>query len=108
MFLNTVHEKNVPVNVILDAFGHDSIAPPQIYLASIDTSNNGGGGRNPKIILFFSPASLIFALQMRPLNVCKMKQAAVTECNQILYKISHKTGIPRVTTYLAKHNTFAI
>lgn len=34
------------------------------------------GGENPKIILFFSPASLIFALQMRPLNVCKMKQAA--------------------------------
>ena len=30
--------KNVPVNVILDAFGHDSIATPQIYLASIDTS----------------------------------------------------------------------
>ncbi len=30
--------KNVPVNVISDALGHDSIATTQIYLASIDTS----------------------------------------------------------------------
>lgn len=30
--------KNVPVNVISDALGHDSVATTQIYLASIDTS----------------------------------------------------------------------
>lgn len=30
--------KNVPVNVISDALGHDSISTTQIYLASIDTS----------------------------------------------------------------------
>lgn len=30
--------KNVPVNVISDALGHDSIVTTQIYLASIDTS----------------------------------------------------------------------
>lgn len=30
--------KNVPVNVISDALGHDSIATTQIYLVSIDTS----------------------------------------------------------------------
>lgn len=30
--------KNIPVNVISDALGHDSIATTQIYLASIDTS----------------------------------------------------------------------
>lgn len=30
--------KNVPVNVISDALGHDSIATTQIYLASIDSS----------------------------------------------------------------------
>ena len=30
--------KNVPVNVISDALGHDSITTTQIYLASIDTS----------------------------------------------------------------------
>lgn len=30
--------KNVPVNVISDALGHDSIATTQIYLASIDAS----------------------------------------------------------------------
>lgn len=30
--------KNVPVNVISDALGHDSIATTQIYLASIDTA----------------------------------------------------------------------
>lgn len=30
--------KNVPVNIISDALGHDSIATTQIYLASIDTS----------------------------------------------------------------------
>lgn len=29
--------KNIPVNVISDALGHDSIATTQIYLASIDT-----------------------------------------------------------------------
>ena len=30
--------KNVPVNVISDALGHDSIATTQIYLATIDAS----------------------------------------------------------------------
>lgn len=30
--------KNVPVNVISDALGHESVATTQIYLASIDTS----------------------------------------------------------------------
>ncbi len=30
--------KNIPVNVISDALGHDSIATTQIYLASIDAS----------------------------------------------------------------------
>lgn len=30
--------KNIPVNVISDALGHDSISTTQIYLASIDTS----------------------------------------------------------------------
>lgn len=30
--------KNVPINVISDALGHDSITTTQIYLASIDTS----------------------------------------------------------------------
>mgnify|MGYP000230884218 FL=1 len=30
--------KNVPVNVISDALGHDSITTTQIYLASIDVS----------------------------------------------------------------------
>lgn len=30
--------KNVPVNVISDALGHDSITTTQVYLASIDTS----------------------------------------------------------------------
>lgn len=30
--------KNVPVNVISDALGHDSIATTQIYLASINAS----------------------------------------------------------------------
>ncbi len=30
--------KNVPVSVISDALGHDSIATTQIYLASIDPS----------------------------------------------------------------------
>lgn len=30
--------KNVPVNVISDALGHESIATTQIYLASIDAS----------------------------------------------------------------------
>lgn len=30
--------KNVPVNVISDALGHDSVATTQIYLASIDSS----------------------------------------------------------------------
>lgn len=30
--------KNVPVNVISDALGHDSLVTTQIYLASIDIS----------------------------------------------------------------------
>lgn len=30
--------KNVPVNVISDALGHDSVTTTQIYLASIDSS----------------------------------------------------------------------
>lgn len=30
--------KNIPINVISDALGHDSISTTQIYLASIDTS----------------------------------------------------------------------
>lgn len=30
--------KNVPINVISDALGHDSIVTTQIYLASIDMS----------------------------------------------------------------------
>lgn len=30
--------KNVPINVISDALGHDSISTTQVYLASIDTS----------------------------------------------------------------------
>ena len=30
--------KNMPVNVISDALGHDSIATTQIYLATIDAS----------------------------------------------------------------------
>ena len=30
--------KNVPVNVISDALGHDSLSTTQIYLASIDSS----------------------------------------------------------------------
>lgn len=30
--------KNVPVNVISDALGHDSVSTTQIYLASIDSS----------------------------------------------------------------------
>lgn len=30
--------KNIPVNVISDALGHDSITTTQIYLASIDAS----------------------------------------------------------------------
>ena len=29
---------NVPVNVISDALGHDSVTTTQIYLASIDSS----------------------------------------------------------------------
>lgn len=30
--------KNIPVNVISDALGHDSVSTTQIYLASIDSS----------------------------------------------------------------------
>lgn len=30
--------KNIPVNVISDALGHDSVVTTQIYLASIDSS----------------------------------------------------------------------
>ena len=30
--------KNIPINVISDALGHDSVSTTQIYLASIDTS----------------------------------------------------------------------
>ena len=30
--------KNIPVNVISDALGHDSVSTTQIYLASIDWS----------------------------------------------------------------------
>lgn len=33
-----VKSKNVPVNVISDALGHDSVSTTQIYLASIDTA----------------------------------------------------------------------
>ncbi len=58
-----------------------------------------------------SPETYIFPFatgKENPFERVKLVRDVVTECNQILYKISHKTGIPRVTTYLAKHNTFAI
>ena len=54
-----------------------------------------------------SPETYIFPFatgKENPFERVKLVRDVVTECNQILYKISHKTGIPRVTTYLARHS----
>lgn len=39
-----------------------------------------------------------------PFEKVKLVREVVTECNQILYKISCRTGIPRITTYSARHS----
>ena len=54
-----------------------------------------------------SPETYIFPFatgKENPFERVKLVREVVTECNQILYKISHKTGIPRVTTYSARHS----
>lgn len=54
-----------------------------------------------------SPETYIFPFatgKENPFERVKLVRDVVTECNQILYKISHKTGIPRVTTYSARHS----
>ena len=54
-----------------------------------------------------SPETYIFPFatgKENPFERVKLVREVVTECNQILYKISHKTGIPRVTTYAARHS----
>lgn len=39
-----------------------------------------------------------------PFEKVKLVREVITECNQILYKISCRTGIPRITTYSARHS----
>lgn len=39
-----------------------------------------------------------------PFERVKLIREVVTECNQVLRKITHKIGIPRVTTYSARHS----
>jgi len=54
-----------------------------------------------------SPETYIFPFatgKENPFEKVKLVREVVTECNHILYKISHKTGIPRVTTYSARHS----
>lgn len=54
-----------------------------------------------------SPETYIFPFATgteNPFERVKLVRKVVTECNQILYKISCKTGIPRITTYSARHS----
>lgn len=39
-----------------------------------------------------------------PFEKVKLVREVITECNQILSKISSQTGIPRITTYSARHS----
>nr|WP_308757704.1 site-specific integrase [uncultured Bacteroides sp.] len=54
-----------------------------------------------------SPETYIFPFATgteNPFEKVKLVREVVTECNQILYRISCKTGIPRITTYSARHS----
>lgn len=54
-----------------------------------------------------SPDILIFPFATgteNPFEKVKLVREVVTECNQILYNISRKTGIPHFTTYSARHS----
>lgn len=54
-----------------------------------------------------SPENLIFPFATgteNPFERVKLVREVVTECNHILHNISCKTGIPRVTTYTARHS----
>lgn len=39
-----------------------------------------------------------------PFEKVKLIREIVTECNQVLKKITYETGIPRITTYAARHS----
>lgn len=39
-----------------------------------------------------------------PFEKVKLIREVVTECNQVLRKIAHEIGIPRITTYSARHS----
>lgn len=39
-----------------------------------------------------------------PFKKVKLIREVVTECNQVLKKITHEIGIPRITTYSARHS----
>lgn len=39
-----------------------------------------------------------------PFEKVKLTREVVTECNQVLKKITYETGIPRITTYAARHS----
>ena len=39
-----------------------------------------------------------------PFEQVKLVREVVTACNQVLYKISQNIGIPKITTYSARHS----
>ena len=39
-----------------------------------------------------------------PFEKVKLIREVITECNQVLKKITYETGIPRITTYAARHS----
>lgn len=39
-----------------------------------------------------------------PFEKVKLIREVITECNQVLKTIAHETGIPRITTYAARHS----
>nr|WP_302829170.1 site-specific integrase [uncultured Bacteroides sp.] len=58
---------------------------------------------NPNI----SPETYIFPFAKGtedPFEKVKLIREVVTECNQVLRKIAHEIGIPRITTYSARHS----
>lgn len=58
---------------------------------------------NPEI----SPDNYIFPFAKgteNPFEKVKLIREIVTECNRVLKKIAHDVGIPRITTYSARHS----
>ena len=57
--------------------------------------------------LNISPETYIFPFAKGtedPFEKVKLIREVVTECNQVLRKIAHEIGIPRITTYSARHS----